>query len=69
MYLLLLYILLLLVDNASCQSWIVTSAPSANWFGISTSSSGQYLAAVENGGYIFTSTDGVILYLFYNNLF
>jgi|688.fasta_scaffold75736_4 hypothetical protein len=39
------------------QIWIQTSAPSENWSSIASDSTGQYLAAVVNGGGIYTSSN------------
>jgi hypothetical protein len=44
--------------------WIKTSAPSSTWISITSDDTGQYLAAVNNvqkGGYIYTSSSGLII--------
>ena len=41
------------------SAWSQTSAPSeVSWQSIASDSTGQYLAAVQGGGYIYTSTSG-----------
>lgn len=50
---------LLILSLQGGGSWTETSAPQAFWYSIASSSSGQYLAAVQNNnGYIFTSLSG-----------
>ena len=39
-------------------AWSQTSAPSVYWYSIASDSTGQYLAAVQQEGYIYTSTSG-----------
>lgn len=38
--------------------WKVSSAPQGNWHYCTSDSTGQYLAAVQDGGLIYTSSDG-----------
>ena len=41
------------------SSWTQTSAPAGNWYAITSDSTGQSLAAVQQPGYIYTSTNGM----------
>jgi hypothetical protein len=41
--------------------WTQTSAPIGNWFSIASDSTGMNLAAIQQPGYIFTSTSGFII--------
>ena len=56
-FLLVLAVLLLLLKRDSAQSWVQTSAPIESWSDISSSSTGQFLAAVIYQGNIYTSSN------------
>ena len=40
-------------------TWTLTSAPSANWNGLASDSTGTYLAAAIDNGGIYISTSGL----------
>lgn len=39
------------------QTWDLTSAPAASWYGVASSADGSKLVAVVSGGSIYTSTN------------
>jgi hypothetical protein len=53
------------VDPASAQSWIATSAPVTNWSGVACSADGVKLVAVNDGphGPIYTSADSGVTWI------
>ena len=55
-----LYVIIICINLIAIggSTWENTSAPNATWYGITSDSTGTYLAAVVNGGGIYISTSG-----------
>ena len=51
-------IMIIIIIIIGGNTWDQTIAPYGDWYSITSDSTGQYLAAVQLDGYVYTSTSG-----------